>query len=355
MKTLFAVLTALVLTIGLIGCSDDKNPTKSNPPAQTSSDTTIWDASGQFFRSTVDATSYTDYSEFSFADAENDTIGASGKFAATGWDLAFRRYEIRTNGGVSSENGGAIESADLGAVDFATVTLADTAGASWTEDQIEYLFNNWYTYTGPPLHQLLPNRRVYSMVDAGGHNYVKFRIDSLTGAGMPPDMGTVWLTYYYQPTADSKSLPGPTVSTHFAVESGTVYFDFSSGTTVTPATPANSAAWDLGFSAYDIFMNSGPKGTGSAAGFYAYGEIADSSDIDAFTAQPEAQMLTDIFGSSMTDWYDYNHQTFQLSSKSHIYLIKDVDKFYKVKIESYYKNVGGSAVSGNFTFIWNKL
>jgi hypothetical protein len=348
-------MAALALMIGMVGCSDDDNPAKSPaPPAQTSSDTTVWDGAGQFFRTEIDATSETEFAKFSFADGENDTVDATSKVAAPVWDIEFRREEIRTNGGVSSEGGGAIAVTSLGAVDFAAVTVADTTGKTWSSDQIEYFFDNWYDYN-VNTHQLVANRRIYSMVDAGGHNYVKFRIDSLTGAGMPPDMGTVWLTYYYQPTADSKSLPGPTVSTSFPVESGTVHFDFSSGSVVTPANPDNATNWDLGFSAYNVFMNSGPKGTGLAEGFYAFAGRTDSTDINAFTSQPSAPMFTDIFGSAMTDWYDYQDDTHQLPSRGYVYLMKDGDLVYKLKIENYYKNVGGTAQSGNYTFIWNKL
>ncbi len=354
MKSLFAVLAALVLMIGVIGCSDDDNPTKSNPPTNTA--TSTWDESGQFWRSTVDASDYDVFTYFSFTTKDTTTTGVP-KVAATAWDLGFRREVVKTNGGASSNNSGDLQAVSLGAIDFATVTVADTAGKTWVEDQIEYFFDDWYTYTGPPLHQLLPNRNVYSMLDASGHHYVKFRIDSLTGAGMPPDMGTVWLTYYYQSTADDLTLPGPTVSTHFAVESGMVYFDFSSGSVVTPATPSNSTEWDLGFSAYNVFQNSGPNGSGDCKGFYAYTELTDPTDIDGFTSQPAgAPLFPDIPSSALTDWYNYTGPPLhQLLSKDNVYLLKTGDKVYKMMIESYYANVGGVPTSGHYTFIWKEL
>lgn len=354
MKTLFAVLTALVLTIGLIGCSDDNNPTKPSLPANTS--TSTWDASGQFWRSTVDASDYDQFTYFSLTTRDTTSTGIP-KVVATSWDLGFRREVIKTNGGESSNNSGDMLAVSLGAVDFGAVAIGDTAGKTLVADQVEYFFDDWYTYTGPPNHLLIPNMNVYSMLDAGGHNYVKFRIDSLTGAGMPPDMGTVWITYYYQPTADNLTLPGPTTSTHFAVESGTVYFDFSSGSVVTPATPSNSTEWDLGFSAYNIFQNSGPFGSGDAKGFYAYTELTDPTDIDAFTSQPVgAPLFPDIPSSALTDWYNYTGPPLhQLLSKGNVYLLKTAGAVYKLEIESYYANVGGVPTSGHYTFIWKQL
>ncbi len=352
MKRIFFGFVILSLTISLIGCSDDKPTSPITNPGNTS--TSTWNASGGYWSSTVDASSTTEFAYFSFTTRDTTTSGVP-KVGATSWDLGFRREVVKTNGGASTNNSGDLLATDLGVVDFAAVTVADTAGKTWVADQIEYFFDDWYDYN-TNTHQLTANRNVYSMLDAGGHNYVKFRIDSLTGAGMPPDMGTVWLTYYYQPTADNASLPGPTVSTSFAVESGTVYFDFSSGAVVTPATPSNSTEWDLGFSSYNVFQNSGPNGSGAAKGFYAYTELTDPTDIDAFTAQPAAPMFSDIPSSALTDWYNYTGPPLhQLLSKENVYLLKTGGKVYKVMVESYYANVSGVPTSGHYTFIWKEL
>lgn len=350
-RWILLALTALAL--GAVGCSDDDNgPTGPNPPANTA--TSTWDEAGQFWRSTVDASSYTDYIFFSFTD--RDTVASSASNPAEDWDIAFRREVIKTNGGATTTNSGDVKAVDLGAVAFSAVTLNDTTGKTWVSDQIEYFFDDWYTYSGPPLHQFVPNGNVYSMVDAGGHNYVKFRIDSLSGAGAPPNMGTVWLTYYYQPTADNTSLPGPTTSISIPVGAGTSYFDFSSGQIVAPATPGNSLDWDLGFGSYNVFMNSGPNGTGQAKGFYAYTELTDPTDIDAFTAQPAAPLFPDIPSSALTNWYNYTGPPLhQLLSNDHVYLVQSGNEVYAMQIESYYANIGGTPSSGHYTFIWREL
>jgi len=203
---------------------------------------------------------------------------------------------------------------------------------------------------------LSANGNVWSMVDAEGDNFIKFRIDSMVGAAMPPDMGTVHMTYFYQATADSRDLSGATSEVTIPVGAVKTYFDFSTGATVTPADPMNSTAWDIAFYAYDISQNSGPNGTGNCAAFPAYDELTLATDIDGFTSQPQSPMFADIFASVMTDWYNYTGPPLhQLLSKDHVYLIRTGGLVYKLEIVSYYANIGGVPTSGWYTFNWVEL
>jgi len=350
MKRLLAIAAILLLGIAA-GCSKDDNPTGSKPPVNAA--TSTWIDSG-YWRTTLDASSGTVFMGFSFA-TRFATPAASLTGASTDWSMAFRRDIIKLNGGTSSTSNGDCEGANLGVLQFTDVTIADTVGASWVTDAIEYFINNWYNYD-PNTHSLSANRNVYSMVDAEGDNYIKFQIDSLVGAGMPPNMGTVYMTYFYQATASSTDLSGTLSHAVIPVNSGTAYFDFSSGSVVTPATPSNSTEWDLAFSAYDIKQNSGPNGTGHCAAFYAYTELADPTDIASFTTQPAAPMFTDNPSSAFLDWYNYTGAPLhQLLSKGNVYLVRTGGKVYKVKIESYYANIGGTPTSGWYTFVWKEL
>jgi len=335
------------------GCSDDDGPTGTTPVPNNTT-TSEWNTDG-YWVSTVDASDYDSYMGFSFA-TQDTTLSGVGKALATGWDIAFRREAVKLNGGSSTANDGDCEGTTLGVVDFDAVTIADTAGLEWSEDAIDFFIDDWYDYN-PQTHQLTANRNVYSMVDAEGDNYVKFQIDSMVGAGMPPDMGTIYLTYFYQATASSNDLSGATVSTSIAVGTGTAYFDFSSGAVVTPADPSNSTAWDLGFSSYNVMQNSGPNGSGQCAAFPAYTELATAHDIAAFTSQPSgAPMFGDIPQSVLTEWYTYTGPpSHQLLSNNDVYLIRTGGLVYKLKIESYYGNVGGVPTSGWYTFHWAEL
>ncbi|UCC44910.1 MAG: HmuY family protein, partial [Candidatus Zixiibacteriota bacterium] len=332
MKHLLIMMSAIGLILGAAGCSsDDDNPVapSNNTPSNTA--TSTWNEQGGYWSTTLNASDYDNFMYFSFGTRDTVTSGVP-KVAADIWDIAFRREVVKLNGGSSTENSGDVAGYDLGVVDFDAVTIDDTTGATWMADFIDFFIDEWYDYN-PVTHQLTANQYVYSMLDASGEHYVKFRVDSMVGAAQPPNMGTVWLTYYYQETVDSKSLPGPVVETSVDVGSDHGYFDFSSGTQVTPSDPANSLNWDICFYSYDLMQNSGPNGTGDCAAFLAWSELDDPTDIDAFTLQPSgAPLFPDIEGSALTEWYDYNGQTHQLTSKSHVYLVKTGDVVYKLRI-----------------------
>jgi hypothetical protein len=347
------IMVAISLFIGA-GCSDDSRPTGNNGPAPTG--TTQWSSSENLYRSIVNGSSHTDFMYYSFTTKDTLTTGVPKEVTGTNWDIAFRRTEIKLNGGTSGSGSVLGMQMDSG-MTIGTCTGSDSTGKSWVADAIDYAVDQWYSYN-PVTHQLDMTKWVYSMVDAGGHNYAKFRIDSIVGAGMPPSMGTVWITYYYNPTADDKALNGATSTASINVGSGTGYFDFSSAAQVTPSS-ATSTDWDIAFSSYNCMLNSGPNGAGACAAFDAFTELTDKTDINGFTAQPSAPMFPDmassVFSHGSTLWYNYNPSTHAISSKGFVYLIKSQGKLYKLTIEGYYANVGGTPASGYYTFTWNVI
>ncbi|GEM_PF-782588 len=353
MKIINAFVLSSLLLLTVAGCSDN-NPTGGGGPIGNTNIST-WVDIGGYWSSEIDASSFDDFVYFSFTDADTTTPAKRFTGAEGDWDIAMRRELIKLNGGFSAQESGECVGTDLGAVDFDEVTIDDTAGVSWISDHIDYFIDQWYDYN-MNTHQLTANQYVFSMVDAGGENYLKFRVDSIVGAGMPPSMGTVYISYFYQTTPSSFDLDGTIQTGSINVGSGTGYFDFSSGTEVTPADPANSLDWDIAFNNYNLMMNSGPSGSGACAAFYAYGELTDPTEIESFTIQPDdAPLFPDAPGSALTDWYNYNGQTHTLSSKSHVYLIKNSNHVYKMRIDSYYKNVGGVSTSGHYNFIWKEI
>jgi hypothetical protein len=331
----FGIILTMVLTIA-IGCSDDDKVV--GPGNNDTNDQSV----------TIDASSYDDYAFFSLT--TGTTVAADGD-----WHMGFRREATKLNGGLSAVNGD-VEGADLGVVDYDAVTIDDTAGVTWAADAIDYFIDEWYTYN-PQTHVSTITQYVYSMLDAGGDNYLKFQVDSMVGGGQPPDMGTVYLKYFYQSTAGSSDLSGATVEASINVGATTGYFDFSSGSQVTPATPESSTDWDIAFYAYDLMQNSGPNGSGDCAAFLAWGELADPTDIDGFTAQPAvAPMFADIPLSTMTEWYTYDGATHRLTSDLNVYLVKvDANTIYKVRIDSYYVSIGGTSAAANYTVTYDEL
>lgn len=342
---LFTLMSMLVLAIG---CSDD-DPVGPTPLVVTEG--SIWGSANGYWSTVIDASGEDEYKEYAFIGWDTAT-STDTSTVAPAWDVAFKRKNIKINGLDD------VEAAKLDAVTFANATIADTAGLTWEGASVVPFIDNWNTYTGPPNHEVLPNRNVYSMVDASGEHYVKFQIDSLEDGGVmgQTDMGTVHITYFYQTTASSTDLSGAVTSTSFVVGTNKVYFDFSTGSAVTPTTPTNSTEWDLAFYAYDIMQNSAPNGIGACEAFQAYTVLTDDpTDIDAFTTQPDAPMFEDIPGSALTEWYDYDDETHILTSKEYVYLVSTGDAVYKLQIQTYYANIGGSPTSAWYTIRWAEL
>jgi hypothetical protein len=345
------IVAAAAGILALSGCSSDKNPAAPAQPSGTS--TTVWNAGG-FWVSTVNASSYTTPAYYSFNKKDTTTPGGADSL----WDFAIQRTELKTNSG-SSVDGGDVKGVALSSTDFAAVTAADSVGKTWKTDAIAYFINNWYDYN-ITTHQLTNNRRVYTMNDATGHHFIKFQIDSLVGAGAPPNMGTVYLSYYYNSTADSKVLTGSISHATIPVGSNTVYFSFAAGAAVTPANPKTSTGWDLMFSNYNVGQNSGPNGpAGVAAAFYVYQYLVDPTDInavgDVFAGNPAAPMFPDAASSIFDNWYNYDSNTHVLTSKNFVYLVKSNGHLFKMQIYSYYANVGGVPASANYIVYWKQL
>ena len=344
------ILAAAAGTLALAGCSSKSNPTASTPQGTS---TTVWDNAG-FWTATINASSYTTPAYYSFVKKDTTTPGGADSL----WDIGIQRTELKTNSGVSVD-GGDVKGVALTSTNFAAVTAADSVGKTWKTDGVAYFINNWYDYN-INTHQITYNRRVYTMNDATGHHYIKFRIDSLSGAGAPPNMGTVYLSYFYQTTVDSKVLTGSATQVAIPVGSNTVYFSFATGTAVTPANPKTSTAWDLMFSNFNVGQNSGPNGpAGVAAAFYVYAYLADPTDLnlvsDVYAGQPAAPMFPDAASSIFDAWYNYDSNTHVLTSKNFVYLVKAGGHLYKVQIYSYYANVNGVAASANYILYWNQM
>ena len=139
---------------------------------------------------TIDATAQDQWRYFSFrlgSIVENP--------GSREWDLAFRRYQIISNGG--REFVGQAGIVDVGAVRFADVTAAPETGYVLTEgtaDPRNHAIAGWYGY-GYFSHVLTPKSHVWVVRTASGH-YAKMEILSYYCPRSQP--GCVTLRYVYQ-------------------------------------------------------------------------------------------------------------------------------------------------------------
>jgi hypothetical protein len=303
---------------------------------------------------TVDATSYLVPAYYSFSKRDTVRPGTGDSL----WDISFERTVIGTNSGVSADVGD-LRGIALNSRTFVSVSSADTVGQTWATDTVAYFINHWLSYDSIQ-HVSVCNGNVYTLMDATGHHFVKLRIDSLVGAAAPSNMGTVYLTYFYNPIADSPSLVGGTSEVAIPVGTDRVYFSFASGTVVTPADPKSSTAWDLVFNAYTIGQNSGPNGpSGVTASFEAFQYLADPTDIgavhDVYVGNGSAPMVPDRLYTVFDNWYQYDAQTHIIRPLPTVYLLKRGSKLYKMGLDSYYLIEGNSSTAGHYIFRWQEL
>lgn len=143
---------------------------------------------------------------FSFATGNEVVVSAFD--SSLTWDLGIRYESFRTNGGASGIGNGGVY--DLGAVDFASVTLASIANQTIVaDDSIQVIATMTPTWAkvpgtlsmeamfaspaGPPPHTYTPNNHVYVIKTANG-KHVKF-----LGTSFFNDLGAEgYLNFKYQ-------------------------------------------------------------------------------------------------------------------------------------------------------------
>jgi len=97
------------------------------------------------------------------------------------WDIAFRRFEIKTNGGVNGQGG--VEAVGIEGMAFEAVAVAPIEGYRVDavdgpeEDNLlmDYVLNDWFNYS--PMSHILTPRPVVFIVRSVESTYFKFAID----------------------------------------------------------------------------------------------------------------------------------------------------------------------------------
>ncbi|XXX82588.1 HmuY family protein [Sorangium sp. So ce134] len=125
--------------------------------------------------------------------------------------------------------------------------------------------------------------------------------------------------------------------------SGRVFLRLATPEVVVPTgDAAASTEWDLAFSGYDVFTNSGLSGPDHDGGAlpitledYRAGQLPDTP----FLLQDEA-------GGAFTSWYAYDGETHVAFSRYHVHAIEREGRYWKLQILSFYGEVDGAPVTG---------
>ncbi|XXF75377.1 HmuY family protein [Myxococcaceae bacterium GXIMD 01537] len=262
------------------------------------------------------------------------------------WDLAFKRTQVRTNGGASGPGlGGALITAHT---DVAAVQHAPTVG--YEPDALipvqgppgsgsapgNPVLNNWFDYD-MTTHAVTPKARVFIVRTARGE-YARLRITTYASgrftvllSPVPRAAEVVRLTV---DASDSQKFIG--------VKLGL-------GTVAAVAADAPASSWDLAFRRTWVQANSGTSGTGGVGVLRT-----ESTTLAEVASAPEGTYSEDRMmpvagppGSGeasgnpvLNDWYDYDMATHVVTPKPQVFVVRAAGGAYaRLRIVSYANGV----------------
>ncbi len=318
MKLKFIVPALLAGLVVFTSCSKEDNKKEEPSPAPQGRAKEIKD---------LDASDQQKWVYFSFE--KGTTVEVTNPKTTDNWDIAFNRYNIRTNGGVSGI--GEAEVVNTNSKNFAAVTKAPAEGyekdkkitevgrpaPGQTQPSITEVEKNpvisgtvqspdpkgWYNYNRPKQGENTPHfditKYVYVLKTAKGGKYVKIQLTGYTKSNQPDKSGFITFTYDFL-TEKEAAKPVEKVALDFAGNEAKEvqldatgdwkYFSLKNGE-VTPATPANDLSWDIAFKGYYVRLNGGTSGKGKA-------EVVkvEGTDFAKVTEAPKAGFAKDAQG-----------------------------------------------------------
>lgn len=118
---------------------------------------------------------------FTFYSLRDSGLVARSDSNSTKWDLAFRSTTVLTNSGTSGPGeGGAIV---LTVTDYDTLSMAPDSEYAVDQEGQPAISRQWYTYTGPPTHQILMNPGIVIAVRTADGRYAKLKFTSYYKGG----------------------------------------------------------------------------------------------------------------------------------------------------------------------------
>jgi len=376
--TMLWVLIPLALS-GCGGGNSGSTPNASNnPPSNTTDSVQIEATAGGF--STAPSDPANKYTYFNLGTGQVVDLSDADATASGAWHIAFKRANIKLNGGVSGP--GAVQGAVVDAQDdfydaatgdpvdsvflnasanselaaFNPVTSAD--GLSFAEDRnIPYITGDgssdgWWLYSGPPDHIVSANPDQWWLIkSAAADSYAKFHVTNIVQASRE-----ITLDLFIQGAVDSAFSEAATSWTAaIGAAGGSKCFDID--TAVEVDCIMGAADWDLKVEvagqAWNIWTNGGVSGNASGGAFGPF-DTTTIADYVSGTASPGGTNISRMYGQDSAGglfkdntWYAYSLQgNNKLWPNYRVYAIDTGTGFYKLQILSYYDQAG---VSGNYT------
>lgn len=204
MKTI-KLLALLAIFVGFSSCSDDddNNPTLQ---VQTETVTNLYAPQEGGMGQPISG----DFTKFDFSSGSITT-------SATEWDIAYRGTDIILNGGISKELTDEPDRTGNAAGYIANGTMASLTSVNTSllaqDSQNAHVLENWYTYTGPPSHLILPTAGKIIVVRTRDGKYAKIEIlsyykdapEDITVDIATNDSRYFTFNYVYQPNSGETS------------------------------------------------------------------------------------------------------------------------------------------------------
>lgn len=334
----FSTAILAFAALALTACEDDSNPTGNNPPDQL--ELNEIGTAGPLNASSTDT-----LIRFSF------TTNGLVNGASSDWDVAFRRYEIRMNGGVSGTKGvtGYAFNNNKTATDAQVLafTVANTLAAfdaireadipadnQFVSDHLVEDNTGYASFAGAPS----ANGAAYWKVKTASGAYVLLRATQIQYT----QQGTLTSITIETRTQSGSGLGAPQAYT-IPITGGSVSISLATGAAVTP----NGCNWDLQVNANTFAMttnaacNVGTYPGPSSPTFAAATSANDAPQYALFLAG-----LTGAVPNSIEDKgapFRYNlENTNRLHPAFNTYLVKSGTHVYKFQVINYYSAAGAS-------------
>lgn len=336
---------ALALAVSLAACNDEN----SSPPPPPEGEVQ------------VDASSNTAFTYFSLSSGE--VVTPSDPANSSEWDIAFRRYNARLNGGTGGSKGvmGYNFENNADATDeevlaftpenqqawFDGIDASDipAAGAFSTEG-LAPDFSSWFTPTSTGLNA--NPLAVWQLRRASGTGAGAFALIHVTaiGNGAPPAVRMNSITFEYRLQSAPGEL-GAAQSATLDLPDGTAEagLNLSTGAQVTPT--AGDCSWDVKATEdYTFEVNAGCNaGTFplDASQTFASATQADNApQYGAFVSQVSGPIPAGVENRSGPFLYSLAGDN-RLSPTFTVYLVKVGSAVYKVQFISYYNSTSGAS------------
>jgi hypothetical protein len=302
---------------------------------------------------TVDASSPTAFTYFTFADG-GSVVTVTDPSSSSDWDMAFRRFTVKLNGGVSGpgsvagvnlENNAALDSAAVLALTsadadtaFAAVTEDDIAGASFVEDGIVEDPAAWLSF-GPMGPVANPTEAWKLKLADGAHGLIR-----AIGLTLGPAV-TATFEVRHQPTSGALgSLDTVTVD----ISAAPAFIDVETATSVTPAS-GTSCDWDVEvaplFGDLDMSVNdtcgAGTFPLDAGEDFSTLAAADDAPEYGGFLSVTAGAFPASFGGPEGVFWYNVDG-SMRLFPTYNVFLVRVGTTVYKVQITDYYNQTGDS-------------